>query len=176
MPLMHRKTPAAFKRNIEIEMEHGKPQKQAVAIAYSEKRKAQHKSHGGCMGPECSGCSDPSCYAKGGEVNPDSGETDDDKDAKEAADFDLESKRLHESDDDGQLASNYAEGGETLGSVIGYPGSPPVKKAEGGDIGDDDDELKDMMADELMSAFDSKDKKRIHECIEAMVLSAMDRE
>lgn len=28
-------------------MRAGKPQKQAVAIAYSEKRKAQHKSNGG---------------------------------------------------------------------------------------------------------------------------------
>lgn len=260
MPLMHRKTPAAFKRNIEIEMEHGKPQKQAVAIAYSEKRKAQHKSHGGCMGPECSGCSDPSCYAQGGKVNEDSGETghekgvhtanyegpgssmsgsllrsntsvpkkqreswakeehgrvlgemksmkkpnlyaqggkvDDDKEVEDAADFDLESKRLHEDDPstEDQTAANekepylLAEGGDvgpTLGSMIGYPGVPStVKKARGGEIHEDadqdealiDDEMKDMMADELMAALDSKDEKRVRECIEAMVLSAMDRE
>ncbi len=38
MPLEHSKSKAAFKRNIEAEMNAGKPQKQAVAIAYSVKR------------------------------------------------------------------------------------------------------------------------------------------
>jgi hypothetical protein len=76
MPLIHKKTPAAFKKNIEIEMEHGKPQKQAVAIAYSVKDKAAHHkmAAGGCVGASCNGCSDPSCYSKGGEVDDDSDE------------------------------------------------------------------------------------------------------
>ena len=71
MPLTHSKTPAAFKKNIKTELAHNKPQKQAVAIAYSEQRKAQHKDHyagGGCVGASCKGCSDPSCYAGGGMV------------------------------------------------------------------------------------------------------------
>lgn len=39
MPLMHGKSKAAFSHNVKAEMDAGKPQKQAVAIAYSEKRK-----------------------------------------------------------------------------------------------------------------------------------------
>lgn len=34
-------TPKAFKENIKTEVKAGKPVKQAVAIAYSEKREAQ---------------------------------------------------------------------------------------------------------------------------------------
>lgn len=47
MPLIHGKGQKAFEKNIKTEMEHGKPQKQALAIAYSVKRKAQHKAKGG---------------------------------------------------------------------------------------------------------------------------------
>jgi hypothetical protein len=57
MPLMHGKSKKAFGHNVEVEMEHGHPLKQSLAIAYSVKRKAQHKkAHGG------------ECYAKGGHV------------------------------------------------------------------------------------------------------------
>ena len=39
MPLIHGKSKAAFSHNVSAEMHAGKPQKQAVAIAYSEKRR-----------------------------------------------------------------------------------------------------------------------------------------
>jgi len=45
MPLFKGKSKAAFSHNVKTEMEHGKPQKQAVAIAYAKKREA----HGGYM-------------------------------------------------------------------------------------------------------------------------------
>jgi hypothetical protein len=68
MPLVHSKTPKAFKKNIKTEMQHGKPQKQAVAIAYSEKREAEHEHAGG--GKICMACGGEACsYAKGGFVN-----------------------------------------------------------------------------------------------------------
>ena len=44
MPLEKSKSPEAFKHNIKAEVAAGKPIKQAVAIAYSEKREA-HKFH-----------------------------------------------------------------------------------------------------------------------------------
>ena len=47
MPLFHGKSKKAFGKNVETEMHAGKPQKQALAIAYSMKRKAQHKAEGG---------------------------------------------------------------------------------------------------------------------------------
>jgi hypothetical protein len=41
MPLVKSGSPAAFRKNVKAEMAAGKPQKQAVAIAYSVKREAQ---------------------------------------------------------------------------------------------------------------------------------------
>lgn len=47
MPLIKSTSKAAFGKNIKTEMAAGKPQKQAVAIAYAEKREAakHHSSH-----------------------------------------------------------------------------------------------------------------------------------
>lgn len=48
MPLIKSKSEKAFQENIKREISAGKPQKQAVAIAYSVKREAQaHKKDGG---------------------------------------------------------------------------------------------------------------------------------
>ena len=44
MPLVKSSSPAAFRKNVKTEMAHGKPQKQAVAIAYSTQREAAKKS------------------------------------------------------------------------------------------------------------------------------------
>jgi len=44
MPLVKSPSKAAFRKNIKTEMAHGKPQKQAVAIAYSTQRKAQSQA------------------------------------------------------------------------------------------------------------------------------------
>jgi hypothetical protein len=41
MPLKKGKSKKAFSENVKTEMAAGKPQKQAVAIAYSQKRKAK---------------------------------------------------------------------------------------------------------------------------------------
>jgi len=46
MPLVKSKSKKAFSKNVEIEMNAGKPQKQAVAIAYSVKRSAGKKDGG----------------------------------------------------------------------------------------------------------------------------------
>ena len=43
MPLKKSTSAKAFKENIKAEVKAGKPVKQAVAIAYSEKREAQKK-------------------------------------------------------------------------------------------------------------------------------------
>jgi len=43
MPLIKSKSPEAFKKNVKTELASGKPIKQSVAIAYSEKREAQKK-------------------------------------------------------------------------------------------------------------------------------------
>ena len=43
MPLIKSTKPADFKKNIKTEVKAGKPVKQAVAIAYAEKREAAKK-------------------------------------------------------------------------------------------------------------------------------------
>jgi hypothetical protein len=43
MPLCERSSQNCFTRNIKTEIKAGKPQKQAVAIAYSQQRKAKSK-------------------------------------------------------------------------------------------------------------------------------------
>ena len=43
MPLYLSSSKGAFKKNVRAEVQAGKPVKQAVAIAYSQKRKAQKK-------------------------------------------------------------------------------------------------------------------------------------
>ena len=43
MPLVKSASKEAFRKNVKTEMAHGKPQKQALAIAYATQRKAQAK-------------------------------------------------------------------------------------------------------------------------------------
>lgn len=45
MPLIKSDKPKAFSHNVKAEISAGKPQKQAVAIAYSEARAAKHPHH-----------------------------------------------------------------------------------------------------------------------------------
>lgn len=52
MPLTKSKSPKAFGHNVEAEMHAGKPQKQALAIAYSVKRHARKMAKGGMVTPE----------------------------------------------------------------------------------------------------------------------------
>ena len=47
MPLVKSKSPKAFKENIKAEIAAGKPQKQAVAIAYDVQRRAKKADGGG---------------------------------------------------------------------------------------------------------------------------------
>jgi hypothetical protein len=49
MPLVKSKSEVAFKKNIKAEIKAGKPQKQAVAIAYSVKRSAKKANGGSCQ-------------------------------------------------------------------------------------------------------------------------------
>lgn len=65
MPLVEGKSNKSFSKNVETEMKAGKPQKQSVAIAYSEKAKAEHKRHLD-SGGKVESCE--LCMADGGEV------------------------------------------------------------------------------------------------------------
>jgi primosomal protein N' len=60
MPLFKGKSQKAFSKNVATEMDAGKPQKQALAIAYNMKRKAKGGmcAHGG-WAAECPKCTYP---------------------------------------------------------------------------------------------------------------------
>lgn len=76
MPLMHGKSKRAFKENVATEMEHGKPLKQSLAIAYHEKKSAQHKAKGGFVEDEkesgyelpCVHCARGACMVHGDDM------------------------------------------------------------------------------------------------------------
>lgn len=65
MPLMPGKSRKAFGHNVATEMEHGKPQKQAVAIAYHEAGEKKMAKGGMCM--SCGG--EMPCRSHGGEMS-----------------------------------------------------------------------------------------------------------
>jgi hypothetical protein len=67
MPLIKGKSDKAFTKNIKTEIAHGKPQKQAVAIAYATRRAAAKKASGGTVK---SGSRDMD-MAEGGMINKD---------------------------------------------------------------------------------------------------------
>ena len=46
MPLVKSASTEAFRKNVKTEMAHGKPQKQAVAIAYTTQRAAKAPAKG----------------------------------------------------------------------------------------------------------------------------------
>jgi hypothetical protein len=69
MPLIQGKSPKAFSKNVSGEMAAGKPQKQALAIAYSIKKKnMQKKAMGGLVGGEDPRAMKEDKYAMGGVV------------------------------------------------------------------------------------------------------------
>jgi hypothetical protein len=150
------KSPKAFSHNVKVEMENGKPQKQAVAIAYSEQDKAKHKAHMFSGGPvqDC-----PLCSKRPPEEN----------------------QREEGEESDNSLAG-YSDGGSVEGILGTYdPDNPVAKgvssvfKAEGGMVDEGESDIDSMLGDELLGAFEAKDKKRIMEGIEAIVLSCMNK-
>ena len=131
-----------------------------------------------CIGPECEGCSSGDCYAKGGDVF-------EDRETKGASDPEKNQSGVHESSRFGSKGVSMA--GED--QRAGFDTKPAHKKvlsemkampkpelmAEGGEVDEGDDELHDMLGEELMDAFHSKDKKRAMSAIEACVMRCMNK-
>lgn len=237
MPLIHSKKPKAFKENIRTEMHAGRPQKQAVAIAYSVQRQAakkkKHMSEGGELKKsdhmergvnrsvvEHGGMSEarplgphqdyvekskekhrqtlsdlkimpkPKLYAEGGSVESPTKREDFEKGVHRSVfttpgqsrvGFNLEMGRSG-GHGIGREESEYwakEKHREKLGEMRSMP--KPKLMAEGGEVEEhaehgSDEELHGMMGEELMHALDSKDKKRIMDSLEAIVLSCKDKE
>lgn len=192
MPLIKGKSQKAFSQNVRTEMEHGKPQKQAVAIAYSVQRKAGHKMSDGGM---CTACGNKTCkYADGGEVkgvhekvnkmhpglsraglHASSGSKEVAKEEHESKLAEL--KQLPKPNLKGlahggpvnlhdQKVKSFMDKGES--DVGSSETALPHGLDEGGEV---DHELLDACCDELMSALESKNKKEILESLKAIILS-----
>lgn len=65
MPLIKSSSPQAFKHNLKAELKAGKPMKQSLAIAYSQKR-GNKKAKGGKVTQTCPNCAKGMCMAHGG--------------------------------------------------------------------------------------------------------------
>jgi len=143
MPLNKSGSKKAFSENVRTEMHHGKPQKQAVAIAYSVMRKAGHKMAKGGMCEKCDGeckyAMGGMSYSDGGDVQPGPGgvPVSSSVGAKISEGF----KKMD-------------EGGE-------------VEEMEGSEM--DDGGMMDHVASELMDAFEAKDKKLMLDALKALI-------
>jgi hypothetical protein len=145
MPLIHSKKPSAFKKNIKTEMAAGKPQKQAVAIAYSEKDHAEHKADGGIIDSIESTVGD-----WGHSTGWQSGQSEPDK-----PDLDTTGEMIQ------QKAQKDPE--------------PDDSYAEGGEVDADDNAMSDAAGEEFMNAIHSKDKKAVWDSFCAMARSFKNR-
>lgn len=145
MPLMPGKSKKAFSHNVKEEMKT-KPQKQAVAIAYSTKRAAQ-KARGGMMHP-FPPRNRMKKMAEGGMAFGDHMKT----------------------------AGEVVEGNPGMPMGKSPSGMPPGEgeaidwMAEGGEPGDGDDKaMMDSLGDEMWSAIESKDKEGFMQALHAMM-------
>jgi hypothetical protein len=195
MPLMHGKSKKAFQHNIKAEVHAGKPQKQAVAIAFSEKRRAaerKHKASGGCIGH---GCSHHSHYDDGGKVPApstpaDSSDNSTMKGVGEGVEhsggfpsLDVLADRVkHAFDPAPSHPAGMAEGGEVhhdnqmhiYAMDPDVPAMHPKTMAEGGELEPEmegENEMHEAVAGELMDALERKDKKQILESMKAIVMA-----
>jgi hypothetical protein len=144
-----------------------------------------------CPGPECPGCSSANCYAEGGNVHSGNQRENNEKGVNksfsgESSGTSLGGLASRTGGDTGKRLAKY-EHRKTLGELKAMP--KPKLYAEGGEVHNTpehpdaeqdkeliDDELHNMMGEEVMAAFDSKDKKRMMESIEAIVMSALSKE
>ncbi len=201
MPLIHSKKPSAFKENIRKEVHAGKPVKQAVAIAYSVKRKAEHKADGGmCMA--CGGM--PCKMADGGPVLPGADSAQDSmrkafkfakggviKGVHEEVDHGASKAGIHaeravinreyNNDEADARADKHNEESyelhrKKLAELRGMEKPKLQGLAKGGEVeSDPDDEIHGMLGSELMDAIHSKDHKKIMSSLEAIVLSHLNK-
>lgn len=142
MPLIHSKKPSAFKQNIKTEMAHGKPQKQAVAIAYSEKHKAERKH-----------------YDQGGKATNAPKKTD--KSVLDTVEEYLNNVGASTGQQSQQTRIPQVPPDNKVDSASS---TRQDSYAHGGEV---EPSLHDMAADELMDALESKDKTRVMDCMRA---------
>jgi hypothetical protein len=195
MPLIHSKTPKAFKENIRKEVHAGKPVKQAVAIAYHEQDEAKKHKYGmgGCVGAGCPGPHDES-YDGGGEVKmmkkpkiqgfDDGGEAEDPNTATYRLMHPLDTIQKSFSDEphaqSKPTGSNAGSdtGAKRLGAsatAAGYKDGGEVEEGPEDMDQEYDSEIGDILGKELMEAFEAKDHKKMMESIEALVLQCLDK-
>lgn len=115
---------------------------------------------------KCSTCGKMGCYEHGGKVKLDrEGREDRLKGHVDKANEFYKKKYPNAKpiEHKGGIQSDYAEAGQSEPSSSYF--------AEGGEVGDDDNDLHDMVTGELMDALEKKDKKGVLDAIKALVMS-----
>ena len=146
-----------------------------------------------CPGGACEGCSDPMCMSKGGEVKgvhrsrDDVDEIDYGRPGESVAGSEMRTNytpatkyRLQPEDKSQNketLGKVKDEHYKVLGQMTAMKGKNREYLAEGGEVEgpEVEDEIHGMLGEELMSAFESKDRKRVMEGLEALVMSCMNK-
>lgn len=186
MPLIHSKKPAALRKNIATEVKAGKPVKQAVAIGYSEQREAEKRKK----------------MAAGGEVKAPETVEDitkklqvsnmtrkllgkrPDKDELRGVNqirtedrvWDVRDNESGPDYEDTDARDQYDQKLDAAEEAVAQGGKLDNEGyAKGGEVTDHDSEIHDMLGQEMMDAFHSKDHKRIMSGIEALVLSMLNK-
>jgi hypothetical protein len=135
-------------------------------------------SSAACPGASCAGCSDAMCMSEGGAVWDGKHREDNEKgvhspltegsgisgmgvsvragDMEGAKKQSIDNRREQRPVGHQTRTELYAEGGEVEGPEV-------------------EDEIHNMLGDELMEAFESKDRKRVMEGLEALVMSCMNK-
>ena len=171
MPLKSGKSKEAFSHNVAAEMNAGKPQKQALAIAYSEMRRSGHKmSEGGT----CEKCGDSCKYAHGGEIKG-IHETNKLATGPGSSQAGTEIRSAIHNKKQGYTTSamiDKEDAKEEHRRVLGEMQEMPKPKlqglAEGGEIEHEAD-LSEHVAQEFLNAIDKKDHKSMLEAIKALI-------
>ena len=174
MPMIHSKRPAAFKKNIETEMRAGKPQKQAVAIAYSEKREAEEErkkkmAEGGAVKGVHKQEDGPAGQSYAGDRVRESAST--------KSPF-LKDVNREEAKHEHRVVLNemkHAPGPTSGRSGFAHGGDVEAHEEPDGDEASMDEELSHGLGKELMGALDSRDHKQIMSCLEACVAHCMSK-
>lgn len=142
---------------------------------------------GGCVGPECPGCMGPNCMSKGGEIKgvhrPVFGEPNDRDsvgESKSGNDLRMSNKnkdRFPEASKSG-LENVKERHRRILGEMKSMP--KPQLYAEGGEVGlepmpdsdgDEDSEMQSVCCQELLDAWERKDKAQMLDALKALILS-----
>lgn len=142
-------------------------------------------AEGGCVGSSCRGCASANCMAEGGTVHTKGVHSGFGYNEQGVSPVGADVRALNHVKKDPQKWSPnpgyfkdeaVSKHGRVLKELKDMKGKDRTNLAEGGEVEmDDDSEIHSMLGDELMDAFERKDRKGIMDGLEALVMSCMSK-